>query len=67
MIWLLRRCCFAGTAIGTELVTTHPGTKKRASNPQRMEVEGVELVALEKETAHAMALNNSASFSAVSV
>jgi ketosteroid isomerase-like protein len=41
------------------------GQRKDRAITAEMEVEGVELVALEKETAHAMALNNSSFFQRV--
>ena len=42
-----------------------PAQKRDRAITAEMEVEGVELVALEKETAHAMALNNSSFFQRV--
>jgi ketosteroid isomerase-like protein len=57
--WLLAALLFSPALLSAQLSSAQ--RKDRAITAE-MEVEGVELVALEKETAHARALNNSSFF-----
>jgi len=57
--WLLAALLFSPALLSAQLSSAQ---KKDRAITAEMEVEGVELVALEKETAHARALNNSSFF-----
>ena len=61
VIWLLATLLFYPALLPAQA----PAQKRDRAITAEMEVEGVELVALEKETAHAMALNNSSFFQRV--
>jgi ketosteroid isomerase-like protein len=60
--WLLAALLFSPALL---LAQSTPAQKRDRVIAAEMEVEAVELVALEKETAHAMALNNSSFFQRV--
>jgi ketosteroid isomerase-like protein len=60
--WLLAALLFSPALLSAQIPL---GQKKDRAIAAEMEVEAVELVALEKETAHAMALNNSSFFQRV--
>jgi len=66
MILLLAAVLFSPALLSAQSSPSlSPAQKKERAITAEMEVEGVELVALEKETAHAMALNNSSFFQRV--
>ena len=66
MIWLLAAVLFSPALLSAQSSPPlTPAQKRDRAITAEMEVEGVELVALEKETAHAMALNNSSFFQRV--
>src|SRR5258708_15776745 len=66
MIWLLAVVLFTPALLSAQSSRPLiPAQKKDRAITAEMEVEGVELVALEKETAHAKALNNSSFFQRV--
>jgi ketosteroid isomerase-like protein len=66
MIWLLAAVLFSPALLSAQnLSSLTPAQRKDRAITAEMEMEGVELVALEKETAHAMALNNSSFFQRV--
>jgi ketosteroid isomerase-like protein len=60
-------CLLAALLFSPALLSAQvrPGSKRDKTITAEMEVEAEELVALEKETAHAMALNNSSFFQRV--
>jgi ketosteroid isomerase-like protein len=60
--WLLAALLLSPALLSAQIPL---GQKKERAIAAEMEVEAVELVALEKETAHAMALNNSSFFQRV--
>jgi ketosteroid isomerase-like protein len=60
--WLLAALLLSPALLSAQIPL---GQKKDRAIAAEMEVEAVELVALEKETAHAMALNNSSFFQRV--
>jgi ketosteroid isomerase-like protein len=60
--WMLAVLLFSPALLSAQLSLAQ---KKDRAITAEMEVEAVELVALEKETAHAMALNNSSFFQRV--
>src|SRR5258708_9988253 len=63
MIWLLAAVLFSPALLSAQSSPPlTPAQKKDRAITAEMEVEGMELVALEKETAHAKALNNSSFF-----
>src|SRR5579859_3159235 len=61
--WLLAALLISPALLSAQQLT--PLQKKERAITAEMEVEAEELVALEKETAHAMALNNSSFFQRV--
>jgi hypothetical protein len=64
--WLLAALLFSPAVLPAQNAPPlTPAQKKDQAVTADMEVEGVELVALEKETAHAMGLNNSSFFQRV--
>ena len=64
--WLLVALLFSPAALPAQTAPPlTPAQKQDRAVTAEMEVEGVELVALEKETAHAMGLNNSSFFQRV--
>ncbi len=66
VIWVLAALLFSPALLSAQSSPAlSPAQKKDRLITAEMEVEGVELVALEKETAHAMALNNSSFFQRV--
>jgi ketosteroid isomerase-like protein len=62
LVWLLAAMLFFPALLSAQLSSAQ---KKDKIIVAEMEMEGEELVALEKETAHAMALNNSSFFQRV--
>jgi ketosteroid isomerase-like protein len=62
LVWLLAASLFSPALLSAQLSLAQ---KKDRAITAEMEVEAEELVALEKETAHAMALNNSSFFQRV--
>jgi ketosteroid isomerase-like protein len=62
LVWLLAALLFSPALLSAQLT---PAQKKDRAITAEMEVGAVELVTLEKETAHAMALNNSSFFQRV--
>jgi ketosteroid isomerase-like protein len=62
LVWMLAVLLFSPALLSAQLTLAQ---KKDRAITAEMEVEAEELVALEKETAHAMALNNSSFFQRV--
>jgi len=65
VIWLFAAVLFSPALLPAQTPGLTPAQRKDRAITAEMEVEGVELVALEKETARAMALNNSSFFQRV--
>ena len=64
--WLFAALLFSSVALTAQAPSSlTPAQRKDRAISAELEVEGVELVALEKEQAHAMALNNSSFFQRV--
>lgn len=62
MVWLVAALLFSPAMLSAQISQAQ---KKDRAIAAEIEMEAVELVALEKETAHAMALNNSSFFQRV--